>query len=124
MKPLNEFTKEISKGIFSIYSDLGYDAMIRELHKRFYELKDGILIAWFAEYGFEPGKAVLVEDHSTGAIKYYVREATPKEMERAMAMRGDIALTEEKRVPCECQCHHSMWKSGGARWCPLCGTKL
>jgi hypothetical protein len=44
--------------------------------------REALLLAWFAQYGFEPGKAVLVESHENGETNLYIREATEEEKRR------------------------------------------
>lgn len=45
--------------------------------------REKILLAWWAEYGFEPGLAICVEDRTDGELRYYVRKSTAQERERA-----------------------------------------
>lgn len=43
--------------------------------------QEALLLAWFAQYGFEPGKAVLCHgfDLEMNSTTFYIREATEKE---------------------------------------------
>ena len=42
--------------------------------------KDALLLAWYAEYGFKPGHAILMSGYDEkGFIKTWIREATEEE---------------------------------------------
>jgi len=49
--------------------------------------KDALLLAWFAQYGFEPGKAVLEECYTFDGSTFRIREATDKEKEQMRISR-------------------------------------
>ena len=83
MKTMYDLSREVQAGLLDIYKGYGFDALCRELSDRFARMKDEILVAWFAEHGFAPGKAVLVEDRSEGMVRHYIRECTAEEAERA-----------------------------------------
>lgn len=55
--------------------------------------RDVLLLAWFAQYGFEPGKAVLVHQASLDGSRVYIREATVEEQadERGKRERAGVA---------------------------------
>jgi hypothetical protein len=60
MNKMYELTKEFNKDL--VHTD--YDAICKELSERTLRMKDEILVAWFAEHGFTPSKAEMVEDRS------------------------------------------------------------
>ena len=61
--------------------------IFKELAKHYIEHKEVIVSAWFAKYGFEPGKAILVNDSSLGE---YIREATEEEKVRMSMTEHDV----------------------------------
>jgi len=83
MKTVYELSKELNAGLIDLYKDAGFDALCQELTQRVANMKAEILTAWFAEHGFEPGKAVIVEEHTMSGHKIYIRERTAEEAERA-----------------------------------------
>jgi hypothetical protein len=84
MKNIYELSKEFSEGLVPLYERNGLKELCREMRDRFNKMKDSILVAWFAEHGFAPGKAVLVEECNGTEYKVYIRESTAEETERAL----------------------------------------
>lgn len=56
-----------------------FDKLVKEITEWIELNREALLLAWFAQYGFEPGKAVLVESHENGRTNLYIREATEEE---------------------------------------------
>lgn len=82
MRTMSELSKDLGAGIYDIYKNHGAEACFRELRVRIASRKEEILYSWWAENGFSPGKAVLVEDFSNPVeCKVYIREATQTELE-------------------------------------------
>lgn len=84
MKTMYDLSRELGKGLFDLNRDYGFDVLCREMADRMARMKDEILVAWFAEHGFAPGKAVLVHDCTGGMVRYYIREFTAEEADRAI----------------------------------------
>lgn len=76
--PLFEFTKQFNRDIPKPPA-ADVETILRSINEWIGHHKDALLLAWFAQYGFEPGKAVLVYD----GIHTHIREATPHEMEES-----------------------------------------
>ena len=93
MKTVYELSKELQESLVDLYKESGFDALCREITNRVAQMKSEILTAWFAEHGFEPGKAVLVEEHTASGWKIYIRESTAEEAERAINTAS---------MPCKC----------------------
>jgi|WetSurSiteA1Bulk_404760.scaffolds.fasta_scaffold09962_5 hypothetical protein len=98
MKTMYELSKELQVGLFDLHKDSGFDALCREITKRVADMKSEVLTAWFAEHGFEPGKAVLVEERTESGWKVYIRESTAEEAERART------ATNKASTPRKCKC--------------------
>jgi len=62
-------------GITDIYKEKGFEECYRAITRFIDDKQSEIVLAWWAEHGFEPGNAVLV--HDGGEV--YIREATPEE---------------------------------------------
>jgi hypothetical protein len=55
-------------------------SVVEELGAWIQTHKNALLLAWFAQYGFEPGKAVLVQKYDlTEGSQFFIREMTEKE---------------------------------------------
>lgn len=54
-----------------------FDNVVKEINDWINLHKDAVLLAWFAQYGFEPGKAVLVTDGINTVIREW-KEGDPK----------------------------------------------
>jgi len=101
----NEAQEALVDAVNAVSANINNDLYIRdnvaelctELSRRFMRLKDQLLCAWFARYGFDPGKATIVEDRSQGLSVYYIRESTPEESDRASAIRD----TTTPRCTCQ-----------------------
>ena len=104
MKTMYDLSKEIQDGIVETYNKHGLDAICNELSDRFTRMKDEILVAWFAEHGFAPGKAEFVEDRTGGTVRYYVREADQASHYTDLLEKADAAV-EAWRDNCECECN-------------------
>lgn len=82
---MKELGQELNKILYykSIELPVGPCDMLRlryKISEWIEQRRQDILIAWWAEYGFEPGRAVIVtdaRDHTS-----YVRRATDEEMEQ------------------------------------------
>ena len=109
---------QFQSGISDLYRDSGSDALCRELTKRVGELKSEILTAWFAEHGFAPGKAVLVEERGEGSFRTYIREITAEEEERARASANRPIM------PCEYCDPSKVHFPSIMKFCPYCGRDL
>lgn len=96
MKTVYGLSKELQAGLLDLHKDSGFDALCREITKRVANMKSEVLTAWFAEHGFEPGKAVLVEERTESGWKVYIRESTAEEAERART------ATNKASTPCKC----------------------
>lgn len=83
-KPLFDLAKKFQTDIRPPYD---MSSIIKELGDWIQTHRDALLLAWFAQYGFEPGKAVLIHQNGIGENKFFIREATPKEMEEARIQR-------------------------------------
>lgn len=83
MKTMYDLSREFGDGLIDLHKDFGFDVLCREMADRMARMKDEILVAWFAEHGFAPGKAVLVHDCTGGMVRHYIREHTAEEAERA-----------------------------------------
>lgn len=85
MKSLADLSKEFKDQV-NLNDDWRSD--IRELTKKISsfidEKKIELLLAWWAQYGFHPGEAVMVIDHKSAWSGEFisVRKATPEETER------------------------------------------
>ena len=75
-RTMHQLSQEFGVGALDIFEKGGLLSLTKELSGRMSRLKDEILLAWFAEHGFAPGKAEIVEDHSDGTIRFYIREQT------------------------------------------------
>ena len=66
------------------YDTVKFESITKEIGEWIAANEEVLLLAWFAQYGFEPGKAVLVRGFNleTGQFELYIREATPEEMEK------------------------------------------
>lgn len=95
-----ELSKEFQSGLVDLYKDSGFDALCREMSERIEKHKGAILAAWFAEHGFAPGKAVLVEERSGTEFRTYIRECTAEEAERAKA-------TANRQIVPRDECHNA-----------------
>jgi predicted RNA-binding Zn-ribbon protein involved in translation (DUF1610 family) len=121
MKTVYELSKELQAGLFDLHKDSGFDALCREITKRVANIKSEVLTAWFAEHGFGPGKAVLVEERTESGWKVYIRESTAEETERA------IASANRQITPCpECAQPERVESMRRWRWkyCPDCGREI
>jgi hypothetical protein len=111
---LSDLSKKMNTGIVDIYKESGHSAMVKELSRRYLEMRDTLIHAWFAKYGFEPGKAVLVRD----GINTYIREVTPAEFDR---IKAAIVIPKENSLPCD-KCSPSF--AMNFKYCPNCGLSL
>jgi hypothetical protein len=118
MKTMADYSKEISSGLVDIHKAHGFYELCAEMEKRYMQLRDEILTAWFAEHGFAPGKAVLVEDRSKlDAGRFFIREATEEELQSARAAR-----TATIKACCEAT-RWFMDRMGVMQMaCPICKT--
>ena len=83
MKKLYEINKEFkSYGIVDSFKTAGIKETVDKIREFVESRKEEILLAWWAEHGFAPGNAVLVEERGP-EFKIYVRECTAEEGERA-----------------------------------------
>lgn len=83
-QPLYNLTKKFQQDIAPPF-DLSM--VVEQLGIWIQTHRDALLLAWFAQYGFEPGKAVLVHQNTIGESRFFIREATPKEQEDARMQR-------------------------------------
>lgn len=63
--------------------------------------REKILLAWFAEHGFDVGSATLVEERSNGEIRTYIRGCTAEEKERAKATANGLQAEMPSYTDCE-----------------------
>ena len=119
MKTVYELSKELQAGMVELYKLSGFDSLCRELSERICRMKDEVLVAWFAEHGFAPGKAVIVEDHSEGLVRYYIRESTAEEAQRTLASANRQITPYIERLK---QCERNSCCNCGNVSCPLSGV--
>ena len=83
MKNLYEIFKEFKDyGVVDSFNTAGLKEAVDKIREFIESRKEEILLAWWAEHGFAPGKAVLVEERGP-EFKIYIRECTAEEGERA-----------------------------------------
>ena len=80
MKNMYDLSKEFGVGLIGMYRTSGFNAVVQEMKNRIHRMKDEILVAWFAYYGFEPGRAVIVEEQTEKGLNIYIRERTVAEI--------------------------------------------
>lgn len=85
-KKVYEFAMKINKDILHP-SAADPQVLIGEIREWIEIHRTALLLAWFAQYGFEPGKAVLEERRDLDGWSLRIREATPAEMEEARKLR-------------------------------------
>lgn len=102
MKTVYELSKELQAGLADLHKNSGFDALCREITNRVANMKSEVLTAWVAEHGFEPGKAVLVEERTESGWKVYIRERTAEEAERALAPANRQITPCERHSCCNC----------------------
>lgn len=92
MKPVSPPLYDLAKKFQTdIKPPFDMSTVVKELGDWIQSHRDVLLLAWFAQYGFEPGKAILVHQCGIGENKFYIREATPKEQEEARIQRENNA---------------------------------
>jgi hypothetical protein len=120
---LLEITKEFQRECSPLKHRLNFSEICAKIHEFVGVRRDAILLAWFAEYGFNPGKAVLVEEREH-PFKTYIRECTAEEGERATT-----AANNARQEICGCD-NREYWIScigvlnKKINFCPSCGRKL
>lgn len=57
--------------------------------------QEALLLAWFAQYGFEPGKAVLVHRYDSEGTYFYIREANEQEKADMQMQRNAFDKTQQ-----------------------------
>lgn len=96
MSDIYKLSKDFQSGLVDLYKSSGFDALCREMSERIEKHKGVILTTWFAQHGFAPGKAVLVEERLGLEFRTYIRECTAEEAERARTS------TNSSSLPCLC----------------------
>jgi len=76
-----EISKSFESGLIDLYKKSGLKILCEEMARRIEEKRSQILIAWYAEHDFEPGKAVIVKKYTSDGFEIYIREATAEELE-------------------------------------------
>jgi wobble nucleotide-excising tRNase len=79
---MKEIRKMAEKFRQDIKPPFKMDSIVSELADWISLNQDALLLAWFAEYGFSPGKAILVHSHDMEGSKYFIREMTPEEIKQ------------------------------------------
>jgi hypothetical protein len=101
MKSVYGLSKEFQSGLANLYKESGYDALCQEMTNRVANMKSELLIAWFAEHGFLPGKAILVEERTENGWKIYIREKTIEDVTHIPKSHNDM------NKPCKCEVKHT-----------------
>jgi hypothetical protein len=100
---LSDLSKQFQYGLDDIYKKSGFVTVCREIEKRVIEKRDEILLAWFAMYGFEPGKAMVVREYTEDGICVYITERM-----------CDAVVTQSCKMHSCCNC--------GNAECPMFGV--
>ncbi len=80
MKTMRELSSEVTDGLVDLYNNTkNVQEICNELSRRIEEKKEEVLIAWYAEHGFAPGKAAVVYTYDNGMPTIFIREQTPEE---------------------------------------------
>jgi hypothetical protein len=94
-RSMQELAKEYFNNSVEVFKTSGYGALHKELLGRMYLMRDEILVAWWAEHGYAPGKAVAVQEFINGSINNFIREATEEEMEKIQPRKQEAQEVEE-----------------------------
>ena len=86
MKTMYTLSKDINKDIQNLYKTSDLEDALKQITELFNQKKDEILVAWAAEHGFEPNKAILIEERTETGYKVYVREMT--DVEKSLSNNG------------------------------------
>jgi hypothetical protein len=75
-----EITKEFRDlKLVDLYKQSGVEEVFKKIHDFIESKREEIVLAWWAEHGFAPGRAVLVHGFEDGESVCYIRKCTAEE---------------------------------------------
>lgn len=75
-----QFVKEFkARGLVDVYKNEGLQAACSSISEFISEKREEILLAWWAEHGFAPGRAVMISGYEDGHSVCGIRECTDAE---------------------------------------------